>query len=79
MMSKEKLTPKEKAASLVDKFGSNLSESLYDWARKEYSKKCAIVAVDEIIKSLEDTGIVNGVYYWIKYYQEVKEEIELIN
>lgn len=82
-----KMTPKEKANELVDKFSFSCIECDYDWK----AKQCALIAVDELIKScpLEPTDVdwddAGGTHqYWyesrqdeaIKFWQEVKQEIE---
>lgn len=59
------MSPKEKAIELVDKYQFILTQ-------KESGKQCALIAVDEIIKSKP---------YWdtqeeFEYWYEVKQEIE---
>jgi hypothetical protein len=76
------MTPKEKAKELVDKMKLATDEFGYININKERHKQCALIAVDEIIKSIpcrEDYGG-NG---WIlidnsEYWQEVKQEINLL-
>lgn len=67
------MTSKEKAKELFDKMWLNLPTQ-YGYL---YCKQCALIAVDEIIKELLECGEV-----WmksrIKYWQEVKQEIELL-
>ena len=60
------MTPKEKAEELVDKFAriDGYVDSI-DLSKCEFEKKCALIAVDELI---EETDY----YFW----QEVKKEIE---
>jgi hypothetical protein len=65
------MTPKEKAKELVDKmYGDEL-----DYMTEGQAKQCALVAVDEIIKSLPpfDYGLefVAKIVFW----KEVKKEI----
>jgi hypothetical protein len=62
------MNQKAKAKELVDKMSSNIEE--YGW--KEMSKQCALIAVDEILNCLFE---IDNSYYW---WQEVKEEIELL-
>jgi hypothetical protein len=57
------MTPKEKAIDLVEDM-HDAPEMGYN----EHAKQCALIAVDELIKSVSD---VNS-WYW----EEVKEEIE---
>jgi hypothetical protein len=71
------MTPKEKAKELYDKF---LPYTYYHYRDQKIeiynTKQCALIAVDEILNfrtflksmPLED----------IKYWQEVKQEIELL-
>jgi hypothetical protein len=58
------MTPKEKAEQLVDKF-KDIKDAYYI---DEQAKKRALIAVDEIIRVLQDEQD----WYW----PEVKEEIE---
>ncbi len=66
------MTPKEKASKLVVTFMSYTCDCYY----YEDAKACALIVVDEIIKiellveSVDD--------YYLKYWQEVKQEIEKI-
>lgn len=76
------LTPKQKAADLVDKFldhawadlelkGDEYSKSLRDSA-----KQCAIIHVDEILKEIP-MYIGNLNPRW-KFYNDVKDELQKI-
>jgi hypothetical protein len=64
------MTPKEKAGELVNKF---LQYTPVEF-EYEYAKQCALIAVDEIIKSLRKTlpeiGLGKG------YWYSVRKEIE---
>jgi hypothetical protein len=66
------MTPKEKAKELVDKFIQYTDTS--EWTNIEYvyAKQCALIAVDEILKVIEELR--TEVLYW----QEVKTEIEAL-
>ncbi len=71
------IEPKEKAKELVEKF----KEFTYDWSKvdgfiydNEEAKKCALIAVNEIIEALEHHSWQNR--HWLGYYDEVKQEIE---
>ena len=72
------MTPKEKAKELVSKFNFEHTGQTYILHQTvDESKRCALIAVDEIIKALEiDAG------NWIKwnetkkYLNKVKQEIE---
>jgi hypothetical protein len=73
------MTPKEKAQELVDKYiqYSQLEIGYQGITSRIHSaKKCAIIAVDEIIKLLVDLSDGNFTYVNdVIYYQEVKHEI----
>lgn len=64
-------TPKEKAEELVLKFLRLQEEGSSNWFHKKLAKKCALIAVDEILNE-----------YWSHdtkrrdWWQEVKQEIE---
>lgn len=64
------MTPKEKAIELIDKF--YLISSFF--SDLEDVKECALIAVDEIIKSvpIAPLELSHPAYYW----KEVKREIE---
>jgi hypothetical protein len=63
------MTPKEKAKELFNKmFCSSRSIEV------EQAKKCALIAVDEIINSRP--AITDSQIEYQKYWQEVKQEIE---
>jgi hypothetical protein len=89
------MTPKEKAEELVDSFDeyaeSRISEDGRGFDKKFCSKQCALIAVDEIIKSeprypsnvdWDDVGGTHQYYYEAQreealiYWKEVKQEIE---
>ena len=69
------MTPEEKASDLVCDF-YNIKSNEYDYGISwEMAKQCALIAVDEIIKSVVITSLTiaqNQFDYW----QEVKQEIE---
>ena len=70
------MTPKEKAKELYNKFYNTSSHPHHVESRKNNAKQCALIAVDEIIKSNpikfdEDDNCIAS-YWW----KEVKQEIE---
>ncbi len=73
------MTPKEKAGELLNKmYGetpvrSMISEIEQD---RQYAKKCALIAVDEVILNIEPSVSMDVISARIKYWQEVKQEIE---
>lgn len=88
------MTPKEKAEELLSKFVNiNLSQvnELVDGIRIRLAKQCALIAVDEILKSepsypsnvdWDDVGATHQYYYEAqreeaaRYWEQVKQEIE---
>lgn len=75
------MTPKEKAIELFNKMSHVCDDIDCHHSLDEYMKDCAMIAVDEIIY---DWGYFNGMYEQevfdsqLKYWQEVKAEIEKI-
>jgi glutaredoxin-related protein len=68
------MTPKEKAKELIDKmYGDEV-----DYMTEEQAKQCALIAVDEIIASNPNLKWFAKLDDSIKYWQEVKTEIELL-
>jgi hypothetical protein len=61
------MTPKEKAMEIFDKYNELLSFHILN-GNFDVSKQCALIAVDECLK----TCVFSMIYYW----QEVKHEIE---
>jgi hypothetical protein len=79
------MTPKEKAAELMKLFdikylriisftGKAIPVSMYD----DQIKECALLAVDLIIAQIEPSVSMDVIIARIKYWQEVKKEIELL-
>ena len=60
------MTPKEKANELVDKFIKTNGNAFF-------AKECALIAVDEIIKYLNDILAPNP---FDQYWNQVKKEIQ---
>ena len=66
------MTPKENAAQLLGKFEkSMLSISLHQSANKEVAKKCALIAIEEMLKL--STWVDETVFNYIK---DIQNEIE---
>lgn len=82
------MTPKEKAEELVAKYRDTIISFLSDNMKDMNAKQCALIAVDEIIRSREDDGSFDDTlsstsseYYtphpmYLTYWLKVKEEIE---
>jgi len=70
------MTSKEKAEELVNKFSHFTVQEKWE-LKNYYAMECALIAVDEILKSHYKvfTGVNSTNYI---YYQEVKQEIELL-
>ena len=69
------MTPKEKAEELVEKFSDLEDGEMYIGK----AKQCALIAVDEIINSLENYGKesdeLQNMENDFRYWQEVKQEL----
>jgi len=77
------MTPKEKASELVWKYYNNIEHTISDeYASKDWeiAKKCAIIAVDEVLNTktlkVRSCGFVKLCEQHKEYWQEVKQEIE---
>ena len=83
------MTPKEKAEGLVIKYLRLNGDT--EWFHKVLAKQCALIAVDEILKSepsypsnvdWDDAGATHQYYYEAqreeaaRYWEQVKQEIE---
>jgi hypothetical protein len=64
------MTTKEKAKDLVGKYVSLTDGWVYGIKNWEHKKKCALIAVDEIL------NVVWNVPIDVEYWEEVKKEIE---
>ena len=73
------MTPKEKAIELVNKFRIHSPV----WEVKDDAKKCALIAVDEILNSWYPVNIHSGHEFhhdnlatsFYEYWEEVKQQI----
>ncbi len=85
------MAPKEKAKEIYCNYTDTLNIRDLQTTANPFAKKCALIAVDEIIKSeprcpsnvdWDDCGGTHQYYYEAqreeadKYWQEVKQEIE---
>ncbi len=73
------MAPQEKAIQLVDDFMDLSDEKEYNTPRymtKEMAIQCALRTVDEIIANIEPSVSMDVITARIKYWQEVKNEIE---
>ena len=72
------MTPKEKADKLCMRFLMHTHTENNDYGiNKDLAKQCALIAVDEILKSNPTKVTENAVWFKlnIEYWQEVKQEI----
>ena len=72
------MTPKEKAKELVDKYcyaiRTEENGSGY-YTNVIYAKNCALIAVDEIIESMDSVMLPNP---FKQYWNKVKQEIQAL-
>ena len=69
------MTPQEKAKQLFESFEDDLMESDV-YFLEAAKKRCALIAVNEIIDIFENIDDIQGWYY--SYWESVKNEIEKI-
>lgn len=67
------MTPKDKAKELIWKFYPEVRWKLGQEDCLDRAKQCALIAIDEIIDTIETTP---GGYFMTIYWQDVKKEIE---
>lgn len=68
------MTPKEKAQELFDNFKNALFDEVDNYySIRDLSKQCALVAIDEVTKYLQDILVPNP---FTQYWNEVRKEIE---
>lgn len=78
------MTPKEKAKELFDKYYSNIPETGLQGKYSifiQHAKKCALIAVDEILNAIIRKKYLIEIGEWIEtsennYWQQVRTEIE---
>lgn len=71
------MTPKEKAQNLLSSYNISLIDEIsHGGARGYASYKCASIAVNEILLLLNEIDYDTYSYNAIKFYNEVKQEIE---
>jgi hypothetical protein len=70
------MTPKEKAEKLINAFIPQVRWKMGQEDVIRRAKQCALIAVDEIIAQIEPSVSMDVISARIKYWQEVKQEIE---
>jgi len=66
------MTPEEKAKELFDKFRNEILSFLGDKMKDKNAKRCALIAVDEIL----NINSVDKDFSLSHYWMDVKHEIE---
>jgi hypothetical protein len=67
------MTPKEKAKELFNNFENVVFDEVDNYySRRDLSKQCALIAVDEIIDFLPRKDTNSHLWYWKKVKQELK-------
>jgi len=74
------MTPHEKAEELynlmIEKFKDYTGIFLEYKSKENCAKKCALIAVDEILKAMDNPDETYLMKHSVNYWQEVKKEIE---
>ena len=73
------MTPREKAKELMFLFANKIQKYDTILYQKKLSKKCALIAVDEIDLLIQNSTPKDDPYgnlFALEYWQEVKKEIE---
>ena len=69
------MTPKEKAIELYNKMYETGFKPKSVLIRIEQAKECALIAVDEILKAVNNPDETYLMKHSVDYWQEVKQEI----
>jgi hypothetical protein len=73
------MIPKDKAIQLVNRYHELGKDFTRGVSMQEFSKECALIAVDEILNNF-GSRVGDKIHYCnyltIQYYEEVKQEIE---
>jgi hypothetical protein len=73
------MTPKEKAKEFMHYYLKELLSAKYSingFVINDLAKQCALIAVDEIIAEIEPSVSMDVIEARIKYWNEVKQELE---
>ena len=70
------MTPKEKAKDIFDRMMYHIMYNCQPTLSEMVAKECALIAVNEILNSLSYK--VSSNFEELKYYEEVKQEIEAL-
>jgi len=73
------MTPKEKAHELIEKY-KNINNVIFTLIKDKpliwIAKKCALIAIDEMLEEIKDSADKEIVVLRIIYWEKVKQEIE---
>ena len=69
------MTPKEKAEQLLDKMSTNNGDE-HHHCTYYVAKQCALIAVDEILKAVDNPDETYLMKHSVEYWSQVKQEIE---
>ena len=70
------MTPKDKALELYNKYEQLGRDFTRGVSMKEFAKQCALIAVDEILKAVDNPDETYLMKHSVNYWTEVKQEIE---
>jgi 4-alpha-glucanotransferase len=70
------MTPEEKAKELFNKFRTEILSFLGDKMKDKNAKRCALIAVDELIKIHYLLTTTHDTSPSINYWKDVKQELE---
>ena len=70
------MTPKEKAVELYNKYEQLGKDFTRGVSMAEFAKQCALIALQEMIKLLDELPMSQDVIEQFAYLQEVKQEID---
>ena len=71
------MTPKHKAEELFDKMSTNNGDE-YHHCTKYVAIQCALIAVDEILKAVNNPDETYLMKDFFNYWSQVKKEIEAL-
>jgi len=70
------MTPKENAVELYNKYEQLGKDFTKGVSMAEFAKQCALIALQEMIKLLDELPMSQDVIEQFAYLQEVKQEIK---
>jgi hypothetical protein len=70
------MTPKEKAKELYNKYWTLIAYKIEGSVGRLVIKQCALIAVNEILKAVDNPDETYLMKHSVNYWTEVKQEIE---